>query len=206
MGGDGAVSIILHKMGHEWLAESPIFTILLIVIMMDDGEARISGADDFPTGKNERGARPTMSTKEPDMIAKMADRLQSGEVLDRLRAVSILGMSGDGAAVGPLAQALQDINTEVRQNAAQALGRLGDAAGGTALLEALDDRRAAVRLRAAESLGLLREKNAVPRLVELLEDRSSTLIGRVCDAAAEALDAIGTPDATKALKKWRKGN
>lgn len=108
---------------------------------------------------------------------------------------------------------LEDKNRDTRRNAAAALGRLNDQQVITALMKALHDSDVGVRRNAARSLGKLRAVEAVEALIALLDDPTfepptyfyyrSRLSWRVCDSAAEALEAIATPEALTAVKAWR---
>lgn len=73
------------------------------------------------------------------------------------------------------------------------------------LVSALSDPDGNVRRGAVWALGHIGDARAVPYLVEMLADTSGDLFGagaRVCDAAAEALARIGTPDALAALEGY----
>jgi HEAT repeat protein len=71
------------------------------------------------------------------------------------------------------------------------------------LIATLQDRQAssADRIHAARQLGQLRDVRAVEPLIMLLADTETALFGsRVCDAAANALKAIGTAEALAAVE------
>jgi HEAT repeat protein len=74
---------------------------------------------------------------------KVDSRAHDLEVRKRQHAAESLGELGDGRAVGPLLQALQDRGeeSEVRAAAAEALGKLGDLRAVEALLRAATDRK-----------------------------------------------------------------
>jgi HEAT repeat protein len=74
------------------------------------------------------------------------------------------------------------------------------------LLNALRDADGNVRRAAAWLLGKSGDPRGVPGLIELLPDTGGGMFGigeRVCDIAAEALERIGTPEALKAVERWR---
>jgi hypothetical protein len=97
-----------------------------------------------------------------------------------------------------LIAALRDRARLVRRYAAEALGKLGDAAAGPALVEALEDDEEdpVCREAAATALGQLGDERAIPHLACQLHGASAS-IGQ---AAANALAAIGTGDARRALE------
>ncbi len=73
------------------------------------------------------------------------------------------------------------------------------------LLSALDDPDGNVRRGAVWTLGQIGDPRAVPFLISMLEDTAGDMFGigeRVCDAAAEALERIGTPEALAAVRAW----
>jgi HEAT repeat protein len=56
-----------------------------------------------------------------------------------------------------------------------------------------------VRVAAAETLGDIRAMGSVSGLIEALDDQTYV----VCEAAAQALRQIGTPEALAAVEAWR---
>jgi HEAT repeat protein len=81
---------------------------------------------------------------------------------------------GDRAAVGPLAEALNDANPHRRHAAARALGWIPKAGGraAKALIQALLDQSQPqpVREEAAESLAYLHDAKAIPALISVLDE------------------------------------
>lgn len=76
------------------------------------------------------------------------------------------------------------------------------------LLSALDDPDGNVRRGAVWTLGQIGDPRAVPFLIDMLQDTAGDMFGigeRVCDAAAEALERIGTLQALTAVAAWRGG-
>ena len=127
-------------------------------------------------------------------------------------AANVLGEMGDPAAVEALIRALQTGQGVLRASAAEALGKLGHLAAVEPLIVALRrDDRGDVRFYAAQALGLLGDDAAthagavaaVEPLIVALNDPSVIYGGSVAEAAAAALEQIGTDEARAAAKKWR---
>jgi HEAT repeat protein len=118
-------------------------------------------------------------------------------------AAQALGEMGDTRAVEPLIAALQTGQGVLRATAAESLGKLGDARAVEPLMRALKDERADVRFAAAGALGEMGDTRAVEPLIRALDDPAVIYGGAVSEAAAHALDRIGTPDARAAVEKWR---
>ena len=118
-------------------------------------------------------------------------------------AAQALGDMGDPRAVDPLIEVLQTGRGMLRATAAESLGKLGDGRAVEALIRALDDERADVRFAAAGALGQLGDARAVNPLIAALDDPAVIYGGAVCEAAAEALERVGTPEAQAAVEKWR---
>lgn len=103
---------------------------------------------------------------------------------------SSLTYSIDGAVLAALLETT-DVSTVRQAAAARALGLLGDANAVPALLTAAQGNNPQVATAAVESLGILQEDSAVPTLASLLTKPQAASLATV----AEALAAIGTPDA-----------
>jgi HEAT repeat protein len=74
------------------------------------------------------------------------------------------------------------------------------------LVSALADPDGNVRRGAIWTLGQIGDARAVPFLIEMLDDPAGDMFGigeRVCDAAAEALERIGTEEALATVRAWR---
>jgi len=102
--------------------------------------------------------------------------------------------------------ALQDRSDLVSDAAIQTLAALGKPAV-PELIMLLDNESVDVRGRAIEALGIIGDPVAVPELTRLLYDMDIPRLedSPICDIAARALKAIGTPDAQDALMHWRQG-
>ncbi|MFB3882591.1 MAG: HEAT repeat domain-containing protein [Armatimonadota bacterium] len=113
----------------------------------------------------------------------------------RAKAMEMLGLTGEPAAVGPLVAALgSDPDAGVRAEAAGWL-RSNDPKVVAALVAALGDADDGVRIRAAMSLGEVADPSAVGPLAGLLRDGNQY----VRLAAISALGRTGGQAATKAL-------
>jgi HEAT repeat protein len=99
---------------------------------------------------------------------------------------------------------LKDPNADVRNNAAGILGLLGDSNVLPTLLEISRDSDAGVGMTVAWALGNIGDPSVIPAVVERLQDTEKPYSRkRVCDAAAKALEQIGTAAALAAVKEWR---
>ena len=142
----------------------------------------------------------------PPLIAGLADP----RVVVRQTAAEALARLADPAAVPALAIALQDADPRVRENAALALGRTTASAAQDALLAATQDADVWVRICAARALvttpgDAAQSRRTVDALAALLADTREPIEGeRVCDVAADALQALGTPEAHAALEHWQR--
>jgi len=116
---------------------------------------------------------------------------------------TILARLGDRRAVASLIEALKSDNLYIRFSAADALGVLGDAAALDPLIMALKDSDALVRISAAVALGKLGAPRAVEPLAARLTDWEEGYFRLVCNAAAEALEKIGTPEALATVREAR---
>jgi len=121
----------------------------------------------------------------------------------RRTAIEILKQIGE-EAIDPLIHALYEASDLERNQAAWMLGEIGGSAI-ERLLNALYSDDAQVRYAAALALGQMKCEAAVPDLIKRLADDaySDTTGKRVCDAAANSLERINTPNAVAAIKGWR---
>lgn len=142
----------------------------------------------------------------------LIDVLKTNDPLTRDVAADVLGTIGDEAAIPPLRHALADQGAADypftgRFGAADALDRFGERAI-PAFVDLLRHPSPDLRVRAVRSLARHRATKAVPVLASLLTDTALASLDedvRVCDAAADALQQIGTPGALAALASWQKG-
>ncbi len=139
-------------------------------------------------------------------IPALLDALHDANWTVRSGAARALGMIGDPASIPALLDGLHDADSQVRSTVALALRAFADPSAVPALMDALRDAAWWVRRNAAEALGKIGDPSAVPCLIERLADTEkpySSDSRRVCDAAAEALRKIGTPEALEAVRRWR---
>lgn len=144
--------------------------------------------------------------------AHTVDLLLSGNPLGSDVAADILGHLQDARAIAPLTQALaergiSDYPQTGRFGAADALERFGEAAI-PSFVAALAHPIGEIRARAVQALGSLKAEGAVAQLIPLLNDNAIPFRAqqdryRVCDATADALEEIGTPEALAAVQQWR---
>lgn len=122
----------------------------------------------------------------------------------RAAAIEILKQIGEDA-VDPLIHALYGASDLERNQAAWMLGEIGGSAI-ERLLNALYSDDPQVRYTAAVALGQIKSQAAVADLIKHLVDTAySEATGRrVCDAAANALERIGTEQALNAVHVWRR--
>ncbi len=158
-------------------------------------------------------------------ISKIIEALKDPEPSIRIKAASVLGKTGNLAAVQPLIEALNDAEHETRQYAAEALGRLGDPRAIQPLRDALGDNDRDEREMCIISLAMIQDQEIFSIFKELdigyrlihngktrknesskyaihLEPLSKKIVRGdeiVRQASALALSIIGGPRATKIL-------
>lgn len=113
----------------------------------------------------------------------------------RLSAAKALYVTGDGNAVEPLIEVLNDTEWTIRMNAAIALGQIGDKKAINPLIQLLDDENWKVRFCAAGALGEIGDDSAVLPLIQKLNDNDPD----VRERAAQALGDIGNNTAVNPL-------
>ena len=156
------------------------------------------------------GPPPDLALRAAILLPLIAG-LDDPRVVVRQTAAEALARLADPAAIPALAAALQDPDPRVRENAALALGRTEASAAQDALLAATQDADVWVRICAARALvttpgDAVQSRRSMAALAALLADTREPIEGeRVCDVAADALQALGTPEALAALDRWRRG-
>ncbi len=170
---------------------------ILITVMETEG---------WPLNQAATEALSEIGDEEP--IARLKDTFE-GLPRESEWAANALAQIGSARALAPLAAALTSSTDRdiVRRNAAAALASRGRADQVVALLiPALRDRDGWVRLFAAYGLERIADPRAVPALIERLSDtwgdEEALDFGerRVGEAAADALERIGTEEALAAVR------
>jgi len=150
--------------------------------------------------------RALLEINDTRAVPAITRTLSDKKNLVREAAAEALGELGDPEAVAPLAKAMSDPEDFVRLSAIQAMGKLRDSRSVAALAKALHDQDSHIRWATVIALGQVESSRAVPALIEALHDTDGPYWEerRICDMAAEALQAINTPEATAALAAWNR--
>lgn len=146
------------------------------------------------------------------LYPQLINSINTGVPRVRWRSAVLLGELGDQRATHPLIQLLGDPEPAVRAAAAQTLGRLAAKTAISDLIPLLsNDNDLGVRIAAARALGLLEAEGAVEQLTTALKREEKEIwLGKyqavpsenywqLQVAAAQALGAIGTPEAVAGL-------
>ena len=153
-----------------------------------------------PEARHLRIGEPGPVVCDPD-TRRLIARLSSRNPETRYQAAGCLGDARETAAVGPLADLLDDPESGVRWKAAEALGKLGSPAV-EPLTESLKNGNVDVRWMAAVALGDIADPAAIPALVAALNDEDTYVRSRV----ALALAAIGKPAEAALIAGLSTGN
>lgn len=130
--------------------------------------------------------------------------LENDDVEIRRYAITELAKFGENKFKDYFVSALKDKDSLIRAEAAYGLGQMNDYTIVPLLIETLKDSEGVARIGGIMGLEALADTISVKPLIDLLSDFTKTDdFGRVCDAAAEALENIGTPEALKAVTAWR---
>jgi HEAT repeat protein len=132
-------------------------------------------------------------------LFKLLEEASDKETVARL----LIGLKGE-VVVNHMIALLKSEDVDLRAVAVYALGDLGDRTAVPALLQSLKDEEERVRRLSAHSLRELKDPVAVPDLIAVLHDENE--FDDVIDAAAWALNAIGTREARIAYKEWTRRN
>jgi HEAT repeat protein len=147
---------------------------------------------------------------DKSLADKIRAKLASDEDFVQNAAISALVDLHDTDAVSTLVAFVNDndrhLYEEERCRAVEAIGKLGAADETLFLIRDvwLNDDSCEVRFASAKALGELKSIQAVDSLIQKLDDRCGASEGRVCDAAAESLEKIGTDKALSSVALWRK--
>jgi HEAT repeat protein len=124
------------------------------------------------------------------------------EVSDKQTVAALLVKLKNDAVVNHMIALLQSEDARLRVIAAYTLGQIDDRTAVSALILALKDEDDDVRRLAAHSLRELKDPVAVPDLVAVLQNQDE--VDDVLQAAAWALNTIGTREARVAYKEWER--
>jgi len=150
--------------------------------------------------------RGLVELQEASAVPAIANLVADDNHNVREATAEALGLLGEASGMDALAQLAQDEERFVRFAATEAVGRLGGEGALPILISALQDRDENVRWIACDALIKHGNASAVGELVKLLDDIGGPKWEekRICDVAADALEAIGTPEAQAAVEKWRR--
>jgi HEAT repeat protein len=134
-----------------------------------------------------------------DVVPRLAPLMDDEDADVRTYAALALGLLEDTRGVTRLVAALDDENANVRFHAIEALGRIGSREAALPLAAVAESRDFSVAFAALDALAHIGEPSVAPRLVPLLDD------DLLQAAAAEALGALGGPEATGPLARLLDG-
>jgi HEAT repeat protein/DNA polymerase III delta prime subunit len=203
--GDSATSSLLSALDDEdwrvranaamvlgWLRDSVAVPGLLHILSDPNPEVRWRVADAL--GK----------IGDPEAIPLLLRTLYDEAEIVRINAFEALVRIGQ-RKISSLLGFLLDEDSTIRATTAFVLGYIAESTAIPMLLEVINDEDGHVRSAAIEALGRIGDPIAVSHLVEHLQDETRpypSIMLRVCDVAAEALEKIGTPEALTALEEW----
>jgi HEAT repeat protein len=131
----------------------------------------------------------------PDAVTALAAAAADPDPVNQVKALLLLGRSGQEPAAGLLTRALRSGVPPVRVAGAAGLGELRTSTAAAELMTRLSDRDAEVRAAAAEALGELGESTATDLLIAAMADEENWVRYRV----ARALGKIGDTAAVEPL-------
>ena len=132
---------------------------------------------------------------ERDVVPRLVPLMDDGDADVRTYAALALGLLEDPRGVPRLVAALDDGNANVRFHAIEALGRIGSREAAVPVAAVAESRDFSVAFAALDALAHIGEPSVAPRLVPLLDDPLLQA------AAAEAIAALGGPEATAPLAR-----
>jgi hypothetical protein len=138
-----------------------------------------------------------------EKIGHLADKLTSGEMLEKIRAVyALTGLKGQ-AVIDLVVKALKDPSPDVRAAAARALGEMGDLRALKPLVEALDDEDPVVLRSIVDALIEYKDPRLLGPMTKLLKNKDAGVVER----ALEVIAAIGDKRSEEAMLYFAdKGN
>jgi len=111
-----------------------------------------------------------LSAKGATIVPRLIQELKEGEGAIRRNVALILARIGDGMAIGPLVEAMDDEDPGIRGKAAEALGRMNAQSAKESIWKACGDADPKVRWSSMEALLRIDDHRALGRLVEALGD------------------------------------
>ncbi|MFB6156216.1 MAG: HEAT repeat domain-containing protein [Haloferacaceae archaeon] len=187
---------------EDGTAETVVETLVAAATADDDVEVRaaaVDALDDLGAAALERFVAELEGVSAGDradwaVAREYVNALSSDRPEVRMAAAAVLGRIGDGSAVGPLTDLLDDPEPRVRARVVRALGRIGDRRANDPVAARLEDPNAAVRREAAVALGKLGGEVVDP-LVVALDDGNEG----VRRAAVDSLGDLGREAAVDPL-------
>jgi HEAT repeat protein len=142
-----------------------------------------------------------------ERLPQFADKIATGEMLDKLRAIYAIGELKGQAIIDLLVGAAADESEDVRSGAIRALGDMGDTRVLKALVEALKDESVMVVRNAVEALGKYNDLRLLAPLMGMLKNKdvgvlemALTAISRYGDKRSETAMLFFAAKGNKALK------
>jgi HEAT repeat protein len=170
----------------------------------------VSVLDDENWSVRTTALRGLASLADPAALQAIILVLADRNTVVRQVAVEVLRHFQEPPAVDALLTALNDRDEFVRRTAIESLGLIGHAAAVPYLLQALHSPYPMIRWAAVQALGEIGDARAVTGLVPLLQDIyqpeweiETEERTRLCDVTADVLTTLGTPEALRAVRKWR---
>ena len=172
----------------------------------DEGDMPLEAVFDGDWETRRDAVRALVSSESSAVAILLLMRaLEDPHIEVRLAAVDGLAAIQEDAALNALLRGLKDGEQAVIDKITQHAQRIGAGKAVPALLMLLDHQEPVLRARSAGLLGDFKANQSVSALNKRLEDTAQPeqLDQRVCDYAAEALQAIGSDESLAALKSWK---
>lgn len=158
-------------------------------------------SETHPVAADDTPQNPMAAIKDDDELIRT---LHDPDHPERMNVIKPLGVSATEAAIEALVKVLGDREVQFTDAVAETLVGVGSKAV-PALVKALAEDDLQLRGNAIEVLSQISDPTSVPSLIECLSDRRKPWLSdkAICNAAAIALERIGTFEALDALRKWR---
>lgn len=147
--------------------------------------------------------RPVMRGMSESILGVARQQIRVAEGPVAVAILQTLPLLGDRRAIPVISDALDHLDEQVRFAAAAALANTPDAEAEAALIRALNHREPETQRQVVREISRARIARAVPALSRALEDIN--VFQRTYETRKEiigALEAIGTPEAEKGLRKF----